>query len=199
MLNTQDTIFESLIDKFKVGYALRLLAQSNEFLYKIKSIDALDKYIRLYYRDKVTGNKLYYFNPGDSQIYSITDNSNAFLQTESNELYIYTLGIVNGMGIEVYNPPTTPLLGTQNEPDAIITYEKSPIDNPNPLYRFKSFRTHSIIVAPKIVATNKINSIVVNPYLRIYGIVLELAKIEKLPETYTTIPLYSRQLTGVSV
>ena len=191
MINTQDVIFESLIDKFKVGYALKLIAKSNEFLFKINGITPIDNYIRLF-RFNSSGAQVYYFNPGDSQEYSLTNNTNSFIQSDNNELYIYTLGVVNGLALQVYNPQTTPLLGTEYAPEAYITYEKSPIENPNPLYQFKSFRKENFIVVPKLVAHNKKNTILNNPYIRIYGVTFELVPIEKLPETYTTIALYDK-------
>ena len=180
---------QSLIDKFKEAYALRILAKNNAFNYKIRAIMPVDKCYRLWRKDN-SGNTVYYFNPGDSFEYSISNNNNAFIQMDENEVILFTLGVSNGMGIEIYNPQTTPLLGTFYTPDAIITIDKSPPNKPNPHYRCRSFRKSNYIVAPKMVAKNYLTIITNNPYIRIVGVRMSLEEIEKLPEVYTVLNLY---------
>lgn len=191
MINTQNTIFESLTDKLKVGYALKLVAKSNEFFCKISGIMPIDKYVRLF-RFNSSGARVYYFDTNDTQEYSLTNNTNSFVQSDNDELYLYTLGVINGLALQVFNPQSSPLLGTEYASEAHITYDKSPLENPNPAYQFKSFRRENFIVSPKIIVTNQKNTILNNPYIRIYGVLFKLTFIEKLPETYTTIALYDK-------
>lgn len=181
---------QALVDKFKEDYAIKIIAGKNEFYYRIHGVMPVDKNIRLWVRDPTTGVRRYTIYPGESQDYSMSDNTNIFFQTDNHELMIFTLGVIDGIAAEVYSPPTSPHLGVHYEPDAYIVSDKSPVNDPDTRYRFKSFRRDNYVVAPRMKITNYSVNPILNPYIRMIGVRLSIRNLSEKPETYTTINLF---------
>jgi len=108
------------------------------------------------------------------------------LKPDKNQIYIFTVGIKQkGIRAIFYQPSSESRFGVKGAPDAEITYDVSPAENPNPAITFVTTPIRTIAVVFK----NE-SDVTLTPKLVFYGMKYTVEKvtdpevIEKLKEAF---------------
>jgi len=96
------------------------------------------------------------------------------LKPDKNQIYIFTVGIKNkGIKVIFYQPSSESRFGVKGAPDAEISYEVSPAENPNPAITFVTTPIRTI----SVVFKNE-SDVTITPKLVFYGMKYTIEEVE---------------------